>query len=138
MPVPDIFAILDRAENHALATAFLRHVTASEASPTTLDPSWHVLVCFREFPIAWVYDNASPDDPLWTSPPASYEGEGVTGLEIAAFRAELETHARLYLGLDHGAADTLVAGLAGNGNGTNGLQAALRFRTLAGELGLDR
>ena len=130
MPIPDVLAILSRIEAQTDATAFLGHVTASEASPTTLDPSWHVLVCFRTFPIAWVYDNASPDDPLWTSPPASYAEGGVTGLEIAAFRSELERHARLYLGLDHGAADALVAGLAGNGNGSNGLQAALRFRTL--------
>ena len=142
MPI-DLSAIVEATLAEEAAISFLRRITAGAVTTHESSFAYHVLVLFQGFPIAVVWDDGSDEQPEWVAPepppPDPETGEKglqVTGIELRAFRSDLEIHARRYLGLDFGGADVLVAALAGVGVERNGLQAALRFRQIV--TGFDR
>jgi hypothetical protein len=140
MPPIDLDAIVAAVVADDEAVRFLRRVQALEVHNHRGSLSYQVTVGLDRYPVVVVRDDGSELPPEWLTPPAPIDpmtGEvqpQVTGKEIMAFRKLLEQHARTYLDIRYGAADTLIAGLAGSGTGSNGLQAGLRFRSIAGDL----
>ena len=136
----DLDRLIEVAKAKDAAVRFLRRVTAAHVQTHESWLGYIVLVHFQGFPVAIVHDDGSDESPEWMAPPPPIDpetgkkGEQVTGVELRAFRGALETHARIYLDLDYGGADALIAGLAGVGANGNGLQAGLRFRQIVGEL----
>lgn len=136
----DLDRIVARVQAKDAAVRFLERLTAADVQTHDFAVSYIVWIAYQDVPIAIVHDDGSDEPPQWMAPlppvdPETGErGEQITGVELRAFRCALETHARHYLDLDSGAADALVAGLAGAGKGHNGLQAGLRFRAVVSEL----